>query len=64
MLGGTTTAKCSYCKETFNTEVLRLHEKRCTDKPMKCPECSEVILLLNWYEHKCQTPKTEGTFFF
>ena len=63
MLGGTTTAECSYCKGTCNPEVLLLHEKRCTDKPMKCPECSEVILLLNWDEHKCQTSNAEGIFF-
>lgn len=61
ILGNPATKKCSYCKSSLDTdEELSSHQQKCTDKPIKCPECSDVIALKNWYDHKCQMKGAEG----
>lgn len=57
-LGGN--AQCSYCKETLEAESILSHEKKCMNKPVKCPECCDVIALKNWFEHECQPSKSKG----
>lgn len=59
-LGDVTTSECSYCQNTFIAEFASWHEKKCLEKPLKCPDCSEVVLLQNWYDHECHMPRAEG----
>lgn len=61
ILGRVAAAQCSYCKEKLNSESVSSHEKKCVSKPIKCPECCDVIPLLKWYEHECQMKKSKGT---
>lgn len=64
LLGDTAAVECAYCKGNFDTESLSLHIKRCVDRPVKCPDCLEVILLQKWlYDHECQKEKAEGILF-
>ena len=58
--GDVAAAECSYCKDSFEAEIVSCHEKICLSKPTKCSKCSSVILLQNSYDHECHASRAEG----
>ena len=55
--------ECSHCKKSIQTESISVHEKKCLDRPIKCPECSEIVAFQKWCEHECQVVAAEGIYF-
>ena len=55
--------KCSHCKKNIETESFSLHEKRCLDRPIKCPECLQIVAFQKWCEHECQVVEAKGNYF-
>lgn len=65
MLGNTVYDECCHCKEAFDAEILSSHQKKCMHRPVKCPDCLEIVLLQKWLEeHECQNERTEGILHF
>lgn len=61
MLGNTATEKSSYCKSTLDShDDFSSHQQKCMEKPIKCPDCSHVVVLKDWYHHKCQNTGAKG----
>ena len=59
----TTVTKCSHCKKNIDTKSISIHEKRCLDRPIKCPECLEIVAFQKWCEHECQVVEAKGNYF-
>lgn len=61
MLGYNASAECCHCKGTVDAESLSAHQKKCMHRPIKCPDCLEVVVLQKWLdEHKCQDERPGG----
>ena len=59
-LGGSKTEKCFCCEEDLENEFISLH-KRCIDKLIKGPDCSDVVQLQNLpCNHECMKERTGG----
>ena len=54
---------CSCCKKTIIGEFISIPKKRCVDRPVKCPECSEIVAFQKWCEHECQEVEAKGNYF-
>lgn len=62
-LGNAVKAKCSFCNTTLqNPEAVSSHKKKCLDKPIKCPDCGDIVALKSWYDHNCQMVDAGGIF--
>lgn len=59
-LGDAATAECSDSKESLDSKETSLHEKTGTNKPIRCPECSNLIVLDEYYEREYQMTRTEN----
>ena len=59
----TTVTKCSHCKKNVDTKCISVHEKRCRDRPIKCPECSQIFAFQKWFDHECQVVDAKGNYF-
>lgn len=59
-LEDTATAEYSDSKESLDSKETPLHEKTCTNKPIRCPECSNLIVLDEYYERESQMTRTEN----